>query len=189
MVKQLLLVVLFIAACRKHEEPAPTATPTHDEQTQPRADTSPAKSSGSKQTGPGFTVIAPGAATVEKGPFDDGLPDDDVYTFKIAGKERYEVRIHPVRADQNGLQAASIVRDKIVFTAAVKLNEDDVAEGNLRGFDLRYKTDKDDAHLFVRSWIVSDDKNVFHVRAVYPKKDQEEAADAFVDSFAVTPSQ
>ncbi|HEY4183307.1 MAG TPA: hypothetical protein VGM90_41070 [Kofleriaceae bacterium] len=174
--KHLALALLFaFVGCKKpdkRDEAAPVATETMT------------AAKGSPQTGPGFTVVAASAATVSKGRLSDGQPEEDVYTFNSAGTETYEVRIHPVTADQNGLQAASLVRDKIVFTAAVKLNEDDVADGKVRGFDLTYKTD-DDVHLYARSKVVADEKNVFHVRALYPKKDQEDAANAFVDSFAI----
>ncbi|HEY4060115.1 MAG TPA: hypothetical protein VGM39_26050 [Kofleriaceae bacterium] len=184
--RHVVLAALFaLVGCKKpanHDAPGSNAQEATSGDTKAAGATPTPTAAGSKQAGPGFTVVATAPARNTKEKLADDQPEDDVYTYVNTGKEIDQVRIHPVRADQDGMQAASLVRDKLVFTAAVKLNEDDVDDGTMKGYDLTYKTE--DEHLFVRSKIVTDGKNVYHVRAVYPKKDREDAANAFVDSFA-----
>lgn len=171
--RTVLFVALALAACKKKTEDA-SAPPSSGEK---RVDWQ-------KQTGPGFTVEAPGPAKVEKVPAVDA--DErafDRYTFHTAPRESYVVEITelPAKVDPN---MALHNKRMLISTRTQSIRNEDFLDGG--GLDLRYWADEGDDTLHARSKLITNGQQLIEIRGISPES-ADAAVDRFVDSFAITP--
>lgn len=145
-------------------------------------------SSWTAQTGPGFTVQAPGPATHEKVPAKDGDRAFDRYTFFRADREAYVVEITELPADADVGMMLGNMRMRITGRTQAVRSEDYLEGGEVTGRDLRYVVEWGDDTLGARSKLLGKGNRLFEVRGVAPEDDpRSETADKFVDSFAFAP--
>lgn len=140
------------------------------------------------QTGPGFTVQAPGPATHEKVPRDGTDRAFDRYTFYTSERESYVVEVTALSADDDVGMVVGEMRMRITARTQAVRNEDWIEGDDIKGRDLRYVHDQGDDTLGARSKIIGKGTTIFHVRGIAPEDDPRSAlADKFIDSFAMTP--
>lgn len=191
MVGRVVLVsLLALTACKKKEptgDPSPTtgsaastaATPTTGDKR---------VSDSSPQTGPGFTVSAPGPAKLEKIPAQDGDRAFDRYTFHHTDTESYVVEVTELPESEDVLMALNQMRMSIASQTQAVRSEDYLEGGEITGRDLRYVIDQGDDTLRARSKLLGKGHKLYQVRGVATEDAaRNEAAEKFVDSFEFTP--
>lgn len=202
-----LLAVSVGAACKKKERsavddpPAGSSAPTgassgsgaKPSSTQPPAgDKRVNDSTGwSPQTGPGFTVQAPGPATVEKVTPKDERPLDR-YTFHTAPYESFVVEITELAASDDLGMTLNNMRMRITSQTQSVRGEDLIdrgpATGEVTGRDIWYVVDQDDQTLHARSKLLGKGQKIYEIRAMAVQgEDNDKITDAFVESFAFAP--
>jgi hypothetical protein len=185
-----LFVLLALFACKKEAEqqaatePAsqPAATPTEPKLPETAMTTPP--SGWAQRTGPGFTVNAPGDATKSHADATDRDPAADIYTFHRTKEERYEVRV--ITATGSLSRAIATLRDRVSFSSIQIRSEAYLPEGigDARGVDIHYVVSEDFESQFARSRFIATAGTVYHVRALFPRQREDDAA-KFIESFAL----
>jgi hypothetical protein len=208
----LLVSLLAISACKKKDnagDPPSTGTPTSgtpstgtpttgtptgtptttDTPTTPSGDKRVNDSPGwSPQTGPGFTVNAPGPAKIEKVPAHDGDRAFDRYTFHKTDTELYVVEVTEIPAKDDLGMALNNMRMRITTQTQSVRSEDLIEGGEVTGRDIRYIVDQGDDTLHARSKVLGKNQKLYEVRGVAAEdKAREAEADKFVDSFELAP--
>lgn len=142
----------------------------------------------SPQSGPGFTVSAPGAGKLEKVGAHDGDRAFDRYTFHKTDTESYVVEITEIpEADDLGM-ALTDMRMRITAQTQSVRHEDMIEVGDVIGRDIWYTVDQGDDVLHARSKLIGKGHKIFQVRGVSTEdKAREAEAEKFVESFALTP--
>lgn len=207
-----LLVAALFAACKKKESPAAdpapagssagttptsggsasggrparsTPTPAGDNRVTDTTDWAP-------RTGPGFTITAPRAGTLDKVAAHDDVRAFDRYTFHEDGHEKFVVEITTLPEDADLGMTLNNMRMRITSRTQSVRNEDlldpSEATGDVTGRDISYVVDEGDDTLHARSKVLGKGLQIFEIRAVaMPGKDNAARVDRFVDSFAFTP--
>ncbi len=141
----------------------------------------------SQQTGPGFTVSAPGPATIEKIPAADRRPAIERYTFRKSELVSYVVEISEYPESDDIEMDMNTLRMRIT-SSTQSVRHEDYLEGEVSGRDIGYVVDQGDDTLRARSKLLGKGKKLYEARGVAPEGEAPEAeVDRFVGSFALTP--
>ncbi|MGE0395191.1 MAG: hypothetical protein AB7T06_00590 [Kofleriaceae bacterium] len=199
MIRVVLVSLLVLAACKKKDSAAEADPPAGSSGSTASSDSSgTAKPTGDKrvsdstnwatQTGPGFTVKAPGAATIEKVAAADGDRAFDRYTFHKADLESYVVEITELPESEDVGMELGNMRMRIAAQTQAMIHEDMLEGGEVTGRDIWYVIDQGDDTLRARSKLLGKGHKLYQVRGVSTEdKARQAEAEAFVDSFAFTP--
>jgi hypothetical protein len=196
-----LVSLLALSACKKKDNAAgndpPSTNPPSGSASPTGSSPTPTTPSGEKrvndsnwspQTGPGFTVSAPGPATVEKVPAKGGDRAFDRYTFHHTDTESYVVEITELKeSDDLGMQV-NHKRMRITSQTQSVRGEELLEGGEVMGRDIWYIVDQNDDTLHARSKLFGKAQKIYEVRGVSTEdKAREAEAEKFVESFALTP--
>jgi hypothetical protein len=191
--------LLALTACKKKDnatadDPPPTGSSTTGTAAKPTTPTGDKRVTDSttwtEQTGPGFTVKAPGPATHEKVAATKGARALDRYTFHKADVDSYVVEVTELPASADLGMMLTNMRMVITGGTQAVRHEDLIEGGEVLGRDIWYIVDAEDGDaLRARSKLVGRGNKIYEVRTVALENEVREAeADKFVDSFALTPS-
>lgn len=204
-----LLAVSVGAACKKKDRPAAedppagssattgSSTPSGSGATAPPGTNPPAgdkrvndPTGWSPQTGPGFTVQAPGPATVEK-VTPKGERPFERYTFHTAETEALVVEITELSAKDDLGMTLNNMRMRITSSTQSVRGEDlidpSAATGEVTGRDIWYVVDQDNKTLHARSKVLGKGQKIYEIRGMALQGEENAGpTDKFVESFAFT---